>query len=288
MKHKYFFYGSLLIELIIFPLKFIVHWCDVLLKNDIKKNTVRLPVSTKRVKVVVHEWGGFPLVRMKTIKKIVPFQCGLIGQLQRFSNRSDVDLTVTMSDAWRCENLLFLKKNTSILEVSNAGMDFSGYSTYYEKIKNSPNQYVIFTNSSVNSIQEEFLDGYIEFMEQNQDVGMLGISYCTKMKQTLMRVNFTPHLQSFFLLTTIDVINQMVALNNGKFPGIGIKHKSWLIREGEIRVSNLIQQLGYRLAVVNPIDGQPYKFTSYRNWSIPFDDIRLILKKPNRITPIKK
>lgn len=286
MKSKYTFYGILIIEFFTLPFKYIFHWCQVLLKRDTKENKIRLNVSSEEIRVVIHEWAGYAPIRFKKIKNGVIFECGLTGQLKRFLNNPSVNLTITMSDAWRYKDLTSLKNMVEVIEVPNVGMDFSGYSTYYEKIKKLPNQYVIFTNSSVNSIQEEFLGAYIKYMEQNLDVGMLGISYCTKMMQTLMRINFMPHLQSFFLLTTIDVINQVVKLNKGKFPGADIDHKLLLIRNGEIYLSKLVLQLGYNIAVVNPINGYPYKFTSYRKWSIPFGDIRQIIKTPNRITPI--
>lgn len=119
------------------------------------------------------------------------------------------------------------------------------------------------------------------------EVGMLGISYCTKMIQTLVRDNFTPHLQSFFLLTTIEVLREVVALNKGKFPGNGISHKLLLIRQGEIRLSQLVRKAGYRLAVVDPQNGIPYKFECYRKWGLPKGDIRQQINTPNRITPMK-
>jgi hypothetical protein len=286
MKSKYIFYIILIIEFFTLPFKYIFHWSQVLLKKDNKKNKTRLPVYSKEIRVVIHEWGGYDSIRFKKIKNGIVFECGLTGQLKRFLNKPNVNLTITMSDAWMCKDLASIKNIVEVIPVPNVGMDFSGYFAYFEKIKDLPNQYVIFTNSSVNLIQEEFLSEYINYMEQNYDVGMLGISYCTKMIQTLMRINFMPHLQSFFLLTTIDVMNQVIKLNKGKFPGANIDYKLLLIRNGEIFMSKLIQKLGYNIAVVNPVDGNPYKFTSYRKWSIPFGDIRQIIKTPNRITPI--
>lgn len=198
------------------------------------------------------------------------------------------DLTITMSDIGLCKKLDYIKSRARVLEVANIGMDFSGYGVFYQIQKNKPNAYLILTNSSVNVENDNFIDEYICYMEHNPDVGALGISYCTKMIQTLMRRNFTPHLQSFFLLTTTRVLNEVVALNKGRFPGCGIDHKLLLIREGEIKISQLIQKSGYRLAVVNPLDGVPFKFTNYINWSLPKGDIRQITSEPNKITSIRK
>lgn len=287
MKSKKDFYSILLKELFILPFLYLAHWCEVLFfyPRQVRR---RERVSNYKIKVCVHEWGGYRLVRKKTIKNGVTFECGLQAQLDRFSNRDRFDLTVTMSDIDLCKDLDYIKSRARVLEVDNVGMDFSGYNAFYQIQKNVPNAYLILTNSSVNIVNDDFIDEYICYMEQNSDVGVLGISYCTKMIQTLMRKNFIPHLQSFFLLTTTQVLSEVVALNKGQFPGCGIDHKLLLIREGEIKISQLVQQLGYRLAVVNPLDGIPYKFTNYRNWSLPKGDIRQILTEPNKITSIRK
>ena len=125
-------------------------------------------------------------------------------------------------------------------------------------------------------------------MENNPDVGILGISYSTKMYQTLIRRNFTPHIQSFFLFTTIDVLNEIVENNQGHFPGENISNKRLLIRKGEIGLSTLALKLGYNLAVVFPTTGKPFKFVNQSQWDKPLGDIRLKIDCPNRINPIKE
>lgn len=282
------FYLILCVELILWPFLWLQQWfvCHYCVSS--KVNLMRSVVESRKVTVCVHEWGGYELVRKKTIKNGVTFECGLQAQLDRFSNRDRFDLTITMSDSGLCKNLDYIKSRAKILEVDNVGMDFSGYNAFYQIQKNTPNAYLILTNSSVNIVRDDFIDEYILYMEHNPDVGALGVSYCTKMIQTLMRKNFTPHLQSFFLLTTTQVLNEVVALNKGRFPGCGIDHKLLLIHEGEIKISQLIQKLGYRLAVVNPLDGKPFKFTNYRDWSLPKGDIRQIVPEPNKITSIRK
>ena len=177
----------------------------------------------------------------------------------------------------RCDNLI---------SVSNVGLDFSGYASFFDRIKDLPNSYVILSNSSVNAIQTDFIDSYIEYMDANDDVGMLGISCCSKCYQTLIRNNFNPHLQSFFLLTTISVLREVVETNDGKFPGIGISNKRLLIREGEIKLSQKVLALGYNLAVVTK-DG-PIKFNGVKNdWPMPLGDYRYYTNTPNAIYPIR-
>jgi hypothetical protein len=257
---------------------------------------IRKDVETKKVFINIHEWGGYEIMRDKKVRQIERFSCGLKYQLERFANPSDeyeTELSVTMSQPELSENLDFIKSQVKNLYfVSNDGMDFSGYSYFYEKIKNLPNAYVILTNSSVNSLQEKFLDNYIKYMESNKDVGVLGISYCTKVYQTFIRNMFKPHLQTFFLLTTIKVLDEIVEYNKS-FPGIGISDKQLLIRNGEIKISEVVSDLGYNLAVVLE-DNSVYKFgrhskwdNAYHSWKLQKEDVRLFVKNPNRINPIK-
>lgn len=275
LKDKYKFYITLCLELVFWPFLWLRQQFIMTFGKTKVASRFRKAVDCNSVIVNVHEWGKYPETRKKTIKNWKTFECGFKYQKERFQNIAE--LVITMSETDR----------NNVIAVSNKGMDFSGYQTVYEKFKDGPNRYIILTNSSVNAIQEDFLDGYIQYMEHNPDVGMLGVSYCTKMIQTLVRRNFTPHLQSFFLLTTIDVLHEVVRANNGKFPGAGVDHKLMLIRQGEIKISKLVQKLGYRLAVVNPINGIPYKFECYKEWKLPFGDIRQQIEMPNRITPIK-
>lgn len=286
LSDKYKFYAILSIELVLWPFLWLQQWFIRCFGSSPKNRSIRTAVESRRVTVCVHEWGGYPMKRSKTIKDGATFDCGLKYQLDRFAEKENVDFIVTMSDISKHNCVESIKSRVKVVEVDNRGMDFSGYASVYKMVKNKPNRYIILNNSSVNSVQEEFLQGYIDYMEQNPDVGMLGVSYCTCMWQTLVRNNFTPHLQSFFLLTTTQVLNEVVTLNQGKFPGAGIDHKLLLIRRGEIKLSRLVQKAGYRLAVVNPQDGIPFKFTDYRHWKLPKGDIRQLLSEPNKITPI--
>lgn len=290
-KGTLFFYFILLGELLLFPILYIK---NILVCKRRRSKRIREPVLTDKVYVVVHEWAGYSASREKRLKNGTIFQCGLEYQLNRFStarqySQYQIDLTVTMSglDDYPYDINYLKDKCNRVLNVPNIGLDFSGYSSFFNHIKDMSNSYVILSNSSVNSSIDIFLDDYIGYMESNPDVGMLGVSYCTKMYQTLVRNNFTPHLQSFFLLTTIDVLKKVVNANHGSFPGVNIENKQLLIRNGEIKISQLIMKLGYSLAVIRPDNGKPFKFSEKGLWDIPKEDIRQKVDAPNRINCIK-
>lgn len=299
-KDTFHFYLILTIELLFSPWLYLYEELKKLFsKFTIKKTriTLRTPIHQNIIYIGIHEWGGYPLSREKQIKHGTKFTCGLQYQLERFNTykgKYNIDITLTLSDANIYQNKDFLKgKINHLLEVSNKGFDFSGYANFYRSIKNKKNSYVILSNSSINSIQDEFLDSYIEYFENNLDIGILGVSYCTKRIQSLIRNNFTPHIQSFFYLTTIETLNKIVQYNHNSFPGEGITHKLLLIRKGEIKMSQIALNLGYSLAVVLE-DGDVYKFrkkhfldNGYHRWTIHKGELRQHIKTPNKINPIQ-
>ncbi|MDR2270635.1 MAG: hypothetical protein LBF27_06990 [Sphingobacterium sp.] len=293
---KFKFYLMLLGELILAPWKYIeneIRWNygSSSSRENVKKQ--RIPVLNNRLAVCIHEWGGYEEKRKKRIININEFECGLYYQLLRFRNYAgsrEIDVTLTVS-----ESFLMQKKveNIKIMNVSNVGMDFSGYEQFYESIKDEANQYVILTNTSVNKKQVDFIDDYLDYFEQNASIGLLGVSVSSKIYQSLIRNNFNPHLQSFFLLTTTNVLKEIVEKNN-RFPGKGITDKSMLIRMGEVQLSRVAMELGYQLACILE-DGTPFLFdkahfkdNGHNSWTIPFGDYRLSVKNPNAINPISR
>ncbi len=295
------FKGIIFIELITLPILYIFNYFKNIAssKKSLKIKKLRSPVLQERIYVNIHEWGGYESKRFKNSinKLIVGFECGLHYQLTRYKNQNinrEIELSVTISDAEKYRNLELLKNEVNkIIFVSNDGMDFSGYSTLYSMIKDLPNAYVILTNSSVNALQDDFLEEYINYMEKNPDVGIFGTSYCTKIYQSLIKNNFHTHLQSFFLLTTTEVLKEIVEANKNIFPGKGIKNKLLLIRKGEIKISEIAKNLGYNLAVVIE-SGKVYKFgknslfdNGHNNWILQKGDMRIHVKNPNKMNPIK-
>lgn len=295
---KFIFSIILLFELLIYP---------ILVANEeikkalsyihFKRNEIsRIPVDSKEVLVCIHEWAGYESKRTKNINpKINDFECGLYYQLQRFKKYNGefaIDLTLTISD--REKYNYKIPAEIVFIDVSNKGFDFGGYAEFYKnKIANNlNNKYVILTNTSVEKTIEPFLDEYIRVFESNKSIGMLGIAYNTKIYQTLIRNNFNPHIEGFFIMTTADILRRLVKKNKNKFPGAEITHKLLLIRNGEIRMSKLVLKLGYKLAFVLN-DGKLHTFgetsilnNGYASWKLPFGDYRLHCQTPNKITKL--
>ena len=290
---KYKFYFILLLELLFLPFLYLNNFLKyyfIKTNQKITSLTERKPVKSELVSVCIHDWAGYDTKRTKYLKNGKSFLCGLDFQVDRFKSQMTkykLNIFITISD-----NNKFNKNYNypyPIKYVSNIGMDFSGYSDFYNNLKDKENQYIILTNSSVNFKQNNFLDDYIRYFEKNKNIGMLGISYNSKKYQTLIRNNFTPHLQTFFLLTTLDILNEVVKRNNNKFPGTGIVDKRLLIVDGEILLSNIVLELGYQLACVLE-DGSVYAFDIFcknnlgnKSWKIKDGDYRYNVLNPNSI-----
>lgn len=295
MSSKYKFYLGLLGEILTSPYAYsknFIKWKFTKAKANFKPNKFRIPVNSNKLAVCIHEWGGYQGKRVKNIKNIQQFECGLDYQLERFKNyhgKYELDLTLTISDVHLFKGRTHQVK---VIGVDNIGMDFSGYESFFNTIKDKENQYVLLTNSSIHKDQHDFIDGYLDFFKANKNIGMMGVSFNTKMYQSLIRNNFTPHLQSFFLLTTTHVLKEVVAKNT-VFPGKGIDYKLALIKNGEIKLSRIVMDLGYSLACVLE-DGKTLIFDSScmidngrNSWNSYFGDYRLFLKKPNSIPKIE-
>lgn len=300
-KDKITFFAILIYELSLFPF--------LALFEEIKKNlsyrnisqsrtAQRSQITSEEVLICIHEWAGYESKRTKKIGNAInEFECGLAYQLSRFSSyKGKYKLHVTLTISEREKYNYQLPENINLIDVSNKGYDFAGYAEYYRRnIENSTNnRYVILTNTSVEKTIQPFLDDFIKIFKKDESIGLLGISYNTKIFQTIIRNNFNPHIESFFIMTTSDILKQVVKKNRDRFPGDGITHKLLLIRKGEVKLSSIVLELGYKLAVILD-DGNLYTFgkrnkfdNGYATWRLPHGDYRAHCKIPNKITPVNQ
>jgi len=299
------FYLLILIELFFFP--FLYLW--EAFRNFVSSKNVKQYYSTDKSDIkpindviyLIHEWGKYPIKRKKHINAIPEFECGLFYQVQRldrYNGQKKIRKYLTISD-YSVEYIKYIEdngiglKDYTVIPVQNKGMDFSGYSYLTNKIiDSSQNQIVFLTNTSVEKDISDYIDDYVKLFEKYHNLGLLGISYSTKISQSFIKNRFSPHLQSFFLVSRSQVLKEAVKTNNGKFPGESETLKYSIIRFGEIKLSKLISKLGYDLAVVEP-SGNIYFLpkdkilnNGYNTWKLPFGDRRLTNNSPNRIYSI--
>ncbi len=256
---------------------------------------------------VVHEWSGYPIERMKQLKPaIAPFPCGLKTQIDslvnfdsKFRSELTADYYLTISDFNNSYKEMLINSKLpigmfEIIGVSNVGMDFAGYGHIVrEKINYNPDELVFLINSSVSGNYGDKLNDYVHYFEKNPNLGLLGISYCTKVNQSLIKNNFNPHLQSFFLVFRSDVLRALYEKNNNEFPGEFEVNKYSIIRFGEVKLTSLVMKLGYDVGVVEP-DGEVFLFpritktnNGYNSWKLGFGDRRFSNQRPNTVHAIQ-
>ncbi len=289
------FYLILIFEAIFSPVLYLIEVLKKLgllpVNYHFKANINRKEANADKLLVCIHDWAGYDLIRKKRFKNGKEIECGLSYQIERFINykgEKSIEYLVTISDIEQHPKEKY--EGINIKAVSNIGFDFSGYGDFVENLRDE-NCYILLMNTSVEKTQTDFIDDYIDYMESNPSIGLLGISYSTKKFQTLIRNNFEPHVQSFFLLTTSDILKQISIVNNG-FPGKFIKHKRLLIREGELKISSIIKRMGYSLAIISE-NGQPFifptstnKYSKHKMWKMPYGDYRYAVDTPNKINRI--
>jgi hypothetical protein len=301
------FYSILLLELLFFPFLYTIEFFKKILslfyKND---NVYRVNINklSSQVLYVVHEWAGYAFKRKKTIKYIEKeFECGLFYQIERmnrYNGKNELKKILTISglqegylNKLKCD--FVLPSDLSIYPVQNTAMDFSGYSFVINKYSDNTSDQIIFlTNTSVDADVRPFIDQYVNLFRDDPTIGLVGVSYCTKVYQSFIRNNFRPHLQSFFLVSRLSVLKEVKKINGGIFPGSNENFKLSIIRFGEVKITELVQKLGYKVCVILedgsikliPKSGKFYNGFFY--WNLPFNDYRLSVVNPNRINPISK
>jgi hypothetical protein len=282
--------------------------------NLISNNKVKCPSEfnnqnnpINKVSFILHEWAGYPIEREKFINKSIPkFSCGLKNQIDSLNgfakchnssrqynyNLSISELTDSYLQMLLNEGLNL--DNFEIKSTNNIGMDLGGYAHILKQdLTGKSDELFFLINTSVSGNYSLKLEGYIQAFEKYPNLGLLGISYSTKVYQTLIRNNFTPHLQSFFLVARSSALKKMLSKNNNEFPGEFEKNKLALIRFGEAKITSMIQKIGYEVGVVEPngilhfIPKSELFDNGYNSWVLPHGDRRLTNEAPNFVHKLK-
>lgn len=275
---------------------------DLTKRNKRSLKTVRddSKISLDKVIYHVHEWAGYPFVRQKLIKyRNISFSCGLRFSLERlkiYNGKYKLNKILTISDNREIymkdlKRQGFFQDDIDIVSVDNYAMDFSGYSMVTRRLVLDDVDYcVFFSNTSVNAKLVEFIDDYVQVYLQNKNIGLLGISYSSKIYQTLIKDNFSPHIQSFFFLTSSNVLRKVMDNNGQIFPGEKEKYKLSLIRFGEAKLSRIVQDLGLDIAIINgngELQILPQSKNDTEKNEIVDGDYRLYVQEPNTINKYK-
>ena len=269
---------NLVYELSFFPIIVLINYVKLNLNISFYKNKINYRKRLKNeeeIKLCFQDWSNYKNIRYKLLKNLIWYKCGLskfheLFKTSKFKVKKYIFISGNNNEKLKNFNK---NKDFEIVNSNNDYYDFSSYSLFYEMNKNK-NKILIFCNSSISSEKiDNFLDGYLDYFKENKNLGMLGISGNSKNHQSLIFNNFTPHIQTIFFITTVEVLNKVVQINNNIFPGTNATkfNKYSIIQKGEIILSKKVLDLGYQIGIVKP-DGNIFNFSKdssfkmFKNW----------------------
>ena len=248
------------------------------------------------VHIIIVEWMGYPLFRKKVLGAN-NVKCGL-GRILECMQKHDAGMEYTCSivvnrnenqsgnifvrhleefwpfntlsnysSRWNTEekyeklirgysfvNQLFFRENS--------GQDIGAYDFGYKYLNDQQfNGDVLLMNSSVSGpISDGWLLKYHDLFHKEPDTGLCGIT---------MNADAGPHVQSFFLYTSMSVLNHVYP--QGLPGGSALVDKGDLIHKGEIAISAGVLDAGYGIRCSAFPD---FFYKAGREWAIPPFDVR--------------
>lgn len=154
----------------------------------------------------------------------------------------------------------------------NRGQDFGAYDFGYQLLRNQGHSGdVLFMNSSVSGPHGHgWLTKYRDQFRRHPNVGLCGIGLNSH-DTSAGEGPFAPHVQSYFLYTTMKVLEHAIGPRLFDAESSQGLDKVDVIRQGEIGVSERVLDAGY--SITSPA----FPEFAYRRgdiWSIPWGDLR--------------
>jgi len=250
---------------------------------------------TKKVSIILADWSGYPLRRKKKLLQTIT--CGLAEILDSFTCFSpgiDFDLHIVISGKEitpvsrlrRFADKVGIPKQSTEYKYrglqekfpfvtkthfrDNVGFDIGSYNHGLAILRsNGYDGDVLLMNSSVvPPTRDGWLLEYRELFHQRDDIGLCGISLNSHNTIKTPPL-FMPHVQSFFLYSTVERLSQVYGQT---LPGSLVSNdKTALIERGEIAISQKMLSAGYGIRC------SQFPHFIYKNgnpWTIPEGDLR--------------
>lgn len=222
----------------------------------------------ERVRIVVADLTGYPLYREKYIcGKIV--KCGIgriFDNMLRFRAGLNFDVTLVINsrdsddrpgpvaghrpeETPRHAYESLKDRYPFVREVmfrDNVGQDIGAYNAGYTRLKNEGHDAdVVFMNSSVEGPSYDYwLYRYSRLYHRTGRIGLCGISINAGTSHR-EDVEFSPHVQSFFIYTDMKTLSALAS--DGNLPGSDLQccDRNELVTKGEIELSRRALDKGY-------------------------------------------
>jgi len=224
------------------------------------------------VHIIIAEWGGYRLWRQKSLL-LYTVDCGLAPLLSSLSSVEPglpfkVTLVVNDLDPVSVKQYDYLQDQYSFIDDilcrSNEGFDIGAYNTGIQHLRSlSYAGDVILMNTGVKGpSQANWLSHYHRFFHSVPQTGLVGLSTCSR-NTYLKRTEFQPHLQSFFLMSTMPILDEVFPES---IPGSQSTTKEAVITEGEIAISTQILSFGYSIRCPHYPN---FRYSSGQKWPYP-------------------
>ena len=238
-----------------------------------------------KVKIILNDFGGYPLYRDKVVCGYITIKCGignLFESMARFKAGVQFDIILIINSVSNAETrekwdlyealqkkYLFIEK---IMFRDNTGFDFGAYNMGYQYLRGIGYKGdVLFMNSSARGPYNDYwLLKYSYLFHRGKNIGLCGISLNSHTTH-LSEAFFKPHVQSFFMYTNMEILMRVF---KNCLPGAGITSSSQLdiISNGEIQFSQKILDNGYGICSKLFEDFVYYKG---KRWRVPFGETRM-------------
>lgn len=253
-----------------------------------------------QVKIILVDWIGYPLQRRRRMGRNKHI-CGLgplLKNLQTYEPGIGYDLMLIINSVLQESKPIFrqfpalikrrqrqikrrkarylkLKQqyqiiSTLIFRESNLGKDIGAYDFGFNELKKEGyTGDVVMMNTNIRGPSEnDWLINYYKLFRKHQNTGLCGVSLNSH-DTTQTPPVFDPHVQSFFIYSTMEVLKK--AFPN-ILPGADFDvEKDKLIQTGEIGISRTILDMGYGIvASMFP----EFHYKKEQEWSLQEGDLR--------------
>ena len=205
------------------------------------------------MKIILADWDKYNLNhKSHNPHNRGPGLASILQRLNQAKNEPAVDVILVINNSSFHDEYNYLMEihpfiETVLYKSDNAGYDFGAYNLGYQYLmKQQYNGHVAFLNSTVDIVSQNWLAAILDKFDLN--TGLFGATYNGLAFQDTSAhqsgFHHEPFLHGYCLVSTMALLNKVCGHN---LPGINATQKVDAIQLGEITISRLFLDHGYRI-----------------------------------------
>ncbi|MBT5856386.1 hypothetical protein HOH87_07135 [bacterium] len=206
-----------------------------------------------KMKLIIIDWAGYPLFRNKDLL-LYRLSCGLaplFKSMDTMDAGTPFSVTLVINDG-RPEQQAIYKRLmdrydwiTDLLFRDNVGQDFGAYQAGYQScLDEGYDGEIAFLNTSIKGpVTDGWLLAHHNAFNAKTNLGVYGLSMDSH--YGIPANIFSPHVQSYFLYTTISILKSVFPEG---LPGIKETDRKQIINKGEVGFSSAMLNAGYGIS----------------------------------------